>query len=80
LRQLHAFLKEQGPSFGSLIRVQNKRQGFLWIHAQFAKELAPPLRQVNHKKRLALSSADGFTPAHTVASRQAPGRLSTAYG
>ena len=38
LRQLHSFLKEKDPSFGGLIRVQNKRQEFLWIHPQFVGE------------------------------------------
>ena len=38
LRQLHAWLKEQDPSFGGLVRVQNKRQEFLWVHQQFEQE------------------------------------------
>ena len=38
LRQLHAWLKEKDPSFGGLVRVQNKRQEFLWVHSQFEKE------------------------------------------
>ncbi len=38
LRQLHAWLKEEDPSFGGLVRVQNKRQEFLWVHPQFEKE------------------------------------------
>lgn len=38
LRELHAFLKEQDPKFGGLVRVQNKRQEFLWVHQQFEKE------------------------------------------
>ena len=38
LRQLHAWLKEKNPSFGGLVRVQNKRQEFLWVHPQFEKE------------------------------------------
>lgn len=38
LRELHAFLKEQDPKFGGLVRVQNKRQEFLWVHPQFEKE------------------------------------------
>jgi Leucine-rich repeat (LRR) protein len=38
LRQLHAWLKEKDPSFGGLIRVQNKRQEFLWVHPQFEAE------------------------------------------
>lgn len=38
LRQLHAWLKEKDPSFGGLVRVQNKRQEFLWVHPQFEQE------------------------------------------
>jgi hypothetical protein len=38
LRQLHAWLKEKDPAFGGLVRVQNKRQEFLWVHSQFEKE------------------------------------------
>jgi hypothetical protein len=38
LRELHAFLKEKDPKFGGLVRVQNKRQEFLWVHQQFEKE------------------------------------------
>jgi internalin A len=38
LRQLHAWLKEKDPSFGGLVRVQNKRQEFLWIHPKFEEE------------------------------------------
>jgi hypothetical protein len=38
LRQLHAWLKEKDPSFGGLMRVQNKRQEFLWVHPLFEKE------------------------------------------
>ena len=38
LRELHALLKKQDPSFGGLVRVQNKRQEFLWVHPQFEKE------------------------------------------
>ncbi|MDT4953465.1 MAG: hypothetical protein QOJ02_1603 [Acidobacteriota bacterium] len=38
LRELHALLKEQDASFGGLVRVQNKRQEFLWVHSQFEKE------------------------------------------
>ncbi|NTW54860.1 MAG: hypothetical protein HGB15_08930 [Chlorobaculum sp.] len=38
LRQLHAWLKQEDPSFGGLIRVQNKRQEFLWVHPQFEGE------------------------------------------
>jgi hypothetical protein len=38
LRQLHAWLKEKDPAFGGLVRVQNKRQEFLWVHPQFEEE------------------------------------------
>lgn len=38
LRQLHAWLKEKDPTFGGLVRVQNKRQEFLWVHQTFRKE------------------------------------------
>ncbi|MCA9920890.1 MAG: hypothetical protein KC421_00890, partial [Anaerolineales bacterium] len=38
LRELHALLKKQEPSFGGLVRVLNKRQEFLWVHEQFAGE------------------------------------------
>jgi len=38
LRQLHAWLKARDPGFGGLIRVQNKRQEFLWVHPRFEAE------------------------------------------
>jgi len=38
LPQLHAWLKEQDPGFGGLVRVQNKRHEFLWVHPQFEAE------------------------------------------
>lgn len=38
LRQFQAWLKEKDPSFGGLVRVQNKRQEFLWVHPQFEAE------------------------------------------
>lgn len=38
LRELHSFLKKKDSSFGGLVRVQNKRQEFLWVHPQFAAE------------------------------------------
>ncbi len=38
LRQLHVWLKEKDPGFGGLVRVQNKRQEFMWVHPQFEKE------------------------------------------
>ncbi|MBD2359214.1 leucine-rich repeat domain-containing protein [Tolypothrix sp. FACHB-123] len=38
LRELHALLREKDPSFGGLVRVQNKRREFLWVHPQFVDE------------------------------------------
>ncbi|WP_346292191.1 leucine-rich repeat domain-containing protein [Sphaerothrix gracilis] len=38
LRELHALLKEKDPGFGGLVRVQNKRREFLWVHPQFVSE------------------------------------------
>jgi internalin A len=38
LRELHALLKERDPGFGGLVRVQNKRCEFLWVHPQFQQE------------------------------------------
>jgi hypothetical protein len=38
LRQLQVWIKEKNPSFGGLIRVQNKRREFLWVHPQFENE------------------------------------------
>ena len=38
LRELHALLKAKDPSFGGLVRVQNKRREFLWVHPQFVDE------------------------------------------
>jgi hypothetical protein len=38
LRQLQAWLKAKDPGFGGLVRVQNKRREFLWVHPQFEKE------------------------------------------
>ena len=38
LRQLHAWLKEKDPSFGGLVRVQNRRQEYLWVHPRFESE------------------------------------------
>jgi len=31
-------MKEKDPGFGGLVRVQNKRQEFLWVHPRFEKE------------------------------------------
>ncbi|MEH2379750.1 MAG: COR domain-containing protein [Nostoc sp.] len=38
LRELHALLKQKDPSFGGLVRVQNKRREYLWVHPQFVDE------------------------------------------
>ncbi|MBN2119301.1 MAG: leucine-rich repeat domain-containing protein [Anaerolineales bacterium] len=38
LRELHAFLQKEDPTFGGLKRVQNKRREFLWVHERFASE------------------------------------------
>lgn len=38
LRQLQVWLKEKDPSFGGLVRVQNKRHEFLWVHPRFEAE------------------------------------------
>ena len=40
LRQLHSFLAQQDPNkeFGGLVKVQNKRREFLWVHKQFVDE------------------------------------------
>jgi hypothetical protein len=38
LRELHTLLKVKDPGFGSLVRVMNKRQEFLWVHEKFASE------------------------------------------
>ena len=38
LRQLQSWLKEKDPSFGGLVRVQNKRHEFLWVHPRFETE------------------------------------------
>ena len=36
--RLHTLLKAKDPGFGGLVRVLNKRQEFLWVHEQYAKE------------------------------------------
>jgi hypothetical protein len=40
LRQFHALLNEVDPSrrYGDLVKVTNKQQKFLWVHAKFASE------------------------------------------
>lgn len=38
LRQLHAWIKEEDPGFGGLVRVLNKRNEFLWVHSKFESE------------------------------------------
>ena len=43
LREVQAMLKERDPGFGGMMRVQNKRRQFLWIHPRFEKEYYPDL-------------------------------------
>jgi hypothetical protein len=38
LRQLQVWLKEKDISYGGMVRVQNKRQEFLWVHPRFEGE------------------------------------------
>jgi hypothetical protein len=38
LRELQAFLKEQDPGFGGLVRVVDKQKKFLWVHERFTNE------------------------------------------
>jgi hypothetical protein len=38
LRELHALLKAKDPGFGGLVRVQNRRREFLWVHPQFVDQ------------------------------------------
>lgn len=38
LRELQIMLKQKDPSFGGLVRVQNKQRQFLWVHEQFVGE------------------------------------------
>lgn len=38
LRELHALLKAKDPGFGGLVRVQNGRGEFVWVHEQFVGE------------------------------------------
>ena len=38
LRELHALLKAKDPGFGGLVRVQNRRREFRWVHEQFVEE------------------------------------------
>ncbi len=38
LRELHTLLKAEDPGFGGLVRVQNKRREFLWVHECFVGE------------------------------------------
>lgn len=38
LRQLQVWLKAKDPGFGGLVRVQNKRHEFLWVHPRFEAE------------------------------------------
>lgn len=38
LREFQKWLRDKDPGFGGLIRVQNRRQEFLWVDRQFADE------------------------------------------
>jgi len=38
LQEFHQFIRKADPSFGGLVRVQNKRQEFLWVHEQFVDQ------------------------------------------
>ena len=38
LRELHALLKAKDSGFSGLVRVQNKRREFLWVHERFVGE------------------------------------------
>jgi C-terminal of Roc, COR, domain/Ras of Complex, Roc, domain of DAPkinase/Leucine rich repeat len=38
LRKLHDLLKAKDPGFGGLVRVQNRRREFVWVHEQFVDE------------------------------------------
>jgi Leucine-rich repeat (LRR) protein len=38
LRKLHLLLRDKDPGFGGLIRVQNRRREFLWVHPRFVDE------------------------------------------
>lgn len=38
LRELQALLKDKDPGFGGLVRVQNKRREFRWVHPAFVDE------------------------------------------
>ncbi len=38
LREMHVLLREKDPGFGGLVRVQNKRREFLWVHPWFVEE------------------------------------------
>ncbi len=38
LRELHALLKAKDPGFGGLVRVQNRRREFVWVHEDFVGE------------------------------------------
>lgn len=38
LRALQVLLQKKDPTFGGLVRVQNKQREFLWVHSQFVGE------------------------------------------
>ncbi len=41
LREVHALLHKLDPSFGGLVRVQNRRSEFVWVHPSFVKAYYP---------------------------------------
>ncbi len=38
LHELHSLLKAKDPKFGGLVRVQNKKREFLWVHKDYVSE------------------------------------------
>ncbi|WP_287130992.1 COR domain-containing protein [Candidatus Cyanaurora vandensis] len=46
LRELEHLLRTKDPGFGGLVRVQNNRREFLWIHPNYEKEYNPGLPQI----------------------------------
>jgi hypothetical protein len=41
LRAVHALLKERDPAFGGLVRVQNRRYQYMWVHRRYVAEYYP---------------------------------------
>ena len=37
-RDLQAMLKKEDVSFGGLVRIQNKRREFVWVHPDYVEE------------------------------------------